>query len=257
MEKKDLKIRKVLDSQEKSKVQQYQHLVIGQTGTWSLIKFELVMLFCSWVPGALGLFLRSKLYPLTLGHVGKGVVFGINVALRHPHKIWIGDNVVIDDHCMLDAKGIDNKGVSIGNNVFIGRNTILSCKDGDIYLEDGVNVGFNCEIYSANEVRIRANSLLAAYSYLVGGAGYDINRHDVTFAEQVGLGSAGVLEIGPGAWLAAGATILDGVKVGEGAVIGARALVREDVPAHSIAAGIPAKVVGTRQQPDTMPVTKG
>jgi acetyltransferase-like isoleucine patch superfamily enzyme len=257
MDKKDLKVRKVLTTAEKSKAQKYQNLIIGQPGLWSLLKYELVILICSWVPGALGLFLRSKLYPLILGYVGKGVVFGNNVTLRHPHKIWLGDNVIIDDNCMLDAKGIANKGITIGDNVFIGRNTILSCKDGDIYLEDGVNVGFNCEIYSANEVRIRANSLLAAYSYLVGGAGYDINRHDVTFAEQVGLGSAGVLEIGPGAWLAAGATILDGVKVGEGAVIGARALVREDVPANSIAAGIPAKVVGTRQQPDTMPGTKG
>jgi acetyltransferase-like isoleucine patch superfamily enzyme len=251
MEKKDLKIRKVLTSQEKSKVQQYQHLVIGQSGLWSLVKFELVMLLCSWVPGALGLFLRSKLYPTVLGHVGKGVVFGVNVTLRHPHKIWIGDNVVIDDHCMLDAKGIENKGITVGNNVFIGRNTILSCKDGDIDLEDGVNVGFNCEIYSAYKVRIKANALLAAYSYLVGGSGYDVSRHDVSFAEQVGLDSKGTLEIGAGAWLAAGATVLDGVRVGTGAVIGARALVLENVPDNSIAVGIPAKVTGKRPGTDT------
>ena len=94
------------------------------------------MLLCAWVPGALGLFLRSKLYPLLLGRVGRNVVFGANVTLRHPHKIHIGDNVVIDDHCCLDAKGTDNRGITIGNGVFVGRNTILSCKNGDIVIDD-------------------------------------------------------------------------------------------------------------------------
>ena len=47
--------------------------------------------------------------------VGRNVVFGVNVTLRHPHKIAIGDNVVIDDSCCLDAKGTDNKGITIGD----------------------------------------------------------------------------------------------------------------------------------------------
>ena len=42
-----------------------------------------------------------KLYPLLLGEVGKNVTFGQNVILRHPHKIKIGDNVVIDDNVVL------------------------------------------------------------------------------------------------------------------------------------------------------------
>ena len=44
------------------------------------------------------------------------------------------DNVVIDDNCLLDAKGESNRGIRIGDGVFIGRNTILSCKNGDIEL---------------------------------------------------------------------------------------------------------------------------
>ena len=50
-----------------------------------------------------------------------------------PHKIRIGDNVVIDDNCLLDAKGDANSGHhASADGVFIGRNTILSCKNGDI-----------------------------------------------------------------------------------------------------------------------------
>ena len=52
-----------------------------------------------------GLVLRKRLYPWLLGSCGRNVVFGQNVVLRHPHKIHIGSNVVIDDNCLLDAKG--------------------------------------------------------------------------------------------------------------------------------------------------------
>jgi acetyltransferase-like isoleucine patch superfamily enzyme len=180
-----------------------------------------------------------------LGSCGQGVIFGQNVVLRHPHKITIGNDVVVDDNCLLDAKGDANGGITIGNGVFIGRNTILSCKNGDIALEDGVNVGFNCEVFSASLVRIGADSLLAAYCYVIGG------DHEATDASvPVGLQarrSQGVT-VGRGAWLGAGAKILDGVTIGDGSVIGAGAVVREDVPPNSIAVGIPARIVGTREE---------
>jgi hypothetical protein len=63
----------------KSKADKYRDLVIGQPGWGPLVAFELVNLFSFGVPGALGLFLRSKLYPLVLGSIGRNVVFGVNV----------------------------------------------------------------------------------------------------------------------------------------------------------------------------------
>ena len=102
------------------------------------------MLLASWVPGALGLLLRGWLYPWLLGACGRNVSFGTNVVLRHPRKIRIGDDVAIDDGCVLDAKGSANHGIDIGSRVFLGRHTILACKEGDIALEDGVNVSYNC-----------------------------------------------------------------------------------------------------------------
>ena len=54
----------------RSRRQRYADLVIGLDGLWPLVRYELIILFCSWVPGALGLLLRSKLYPLILGRVG-------------------------------------------------------------------------------------------------------------------------------------------------------------------------------------------
>jgi acetyltransferase-like isoleucine patch superfamily enzyme len=232
-----------LFAKETSAREKYASLVIGKSDLGSLLKYELIVTLTQGCPGALGLALRKTLYPSLLGSCGRNVVFGQNVVLRHPHKIHVGDDVVIDDNCLIDAKGESNTGIRIGSGVFVGRNSILSCKNGDIELANGANVGFNCEIFSASRVRIGANVLMAAYSYVIGG------DHDFSDASRPVLEqsrrSAGV-SIGDGAWIGAGAKILDGVTVGEGAIIGAGAVVREDVAARAVAVGIPARVVSTR-----------
>lgn len=251
MKRTDTKVRKLLTDEKSSKSEKYKSLIIGKTDWATFIKYELILLFCSWVPGVLGLFLRSKLYPMLLGGCGKGVLFGSNVVFRHPHKIFIGDDVYIDDNCLLDAKGADNKGIFIGDRAFVGRNSILSCKDGDIYLEEGVNIGFNCEIFSSSQVTVGANTLIAAYCYLVGGGNYDLTRSDVDFAEQDGLDTMGGIQIEPNCWIAADVKVLDGVRIGSGSVIGAGAVVRSHIPANSMAAGLPAKVIRSRD-PEVM-----
>jgi acetyltransferase-like isoleucine patch superfamily enzyme len=227
----------------KSSRAKYAELVVGRPGLGALLKYELIVLLAQSRPGALGLVLRKALYPKLLGSCGRNVVFGQHVVVRHPHKIRIGSNVVVDDNCLIDAKGESNRGVRIGDGVFIGRNTILSCKDGDIDLADGANIGFNCEIFSASRVAIGRNTLMAAYTYVIGGD-HDFSDPSKAVLEQTRT-SAGVT-IGDGAWIGAGAKILDGVAVGDGAVIGAGAVVRDSVPAAAIAVGIPARIVGSR-----------
>jgi acetyltransferase-like isoleucine patch superfamily enzyme len=213
---------------------------VGRPGFAALLKHELIVTFTQGLPGALGLALRRTFYPALLGRVGRNVTFGQNVVLRHPHKIRIGDNVVIDDNCLLDAKGTGNEGITIGSGVFIGRNTILSTKNGDITIADGVNIGFNCEVFSASRVSIGEATLVAAYSYLVGGD-HDVRDRAVGVLAQ-GRSSQGI-SIGGGAWIGAGVSVLDGVTIGDRAIIGAHAVVRDDVPAGATAVGIPARVL--------------
>jgi len=227
----------------KSSRQKYAELVVGRPGLGALIMYELIVTLAQPRAGALGLAMRKALYPALLGSCGRNVVFGQNVVLRHPHKIHIGSNVVIDDNCLLDAKGTSNRGITIGHGVFVGRNTILSCKDGDIELADGANIGFNCEVFSASRVRIGKSVLMAAYAYVIGGD-HDFSDPSISVLDQSRT-SAGVT-VGDGVWVGAGAKILDGVDIGDHAVIGAGAVVRESVAALAIAAGIPARVVGTR-----------
>jgi acetyltransferase-like isoleucine patch superfamily enzyme len=238
-----IEIQKELFAEGKSPVEKYMDLVVGKRGWLNLAVYEMVLLFSSWVPGALGIALRGFLYPKILGGTGKRVRFGTNVVLRTPHKINIGDDVVVDDNCVLDAKGIDNQGISIGKGVFIGRNTILSCKNGDIILGDGVNIGFNCEIFSASRVELKENILLAAYTYLIGGD-HDFASTDVPVIQQ-GRSSKGIT-IGKNAWLGAGVKVLDGVEIGRDAIIGTGAVVTESIPDFAIAIGLPARVVRRR-----------
>jgi acetyltransferase-like isoleucine patch superfamily enzyme len=232
--------------------EKYVQLVVGVPGWRALVRHELVTLASQNVPGALGLALRQSLYPVLLGACGRGVVFGQNVVLRHPRKIRIGSDVVIDDNCLLDAKGSGNNGITIGDGVFIGRNTILSCKNGDIDVGSGANIGFNCELFSASRVSIGRDTLVAAYVYVIGGDHAFSDPSAPVLSQD--RHSSGV-SIGDGAWLGAGAKILDGVTVGDRAVIGAGAVVRESVPAGAVAVGVPARLVSEAPRPAPAAVT--
>jgi acetyltransferase-like isoleucine patch superfamily enzyme len=152
--------------------------------------------------------------------------------------------VVIDDNCLLDAKGEDNAGIRIGSGVFIGRNSILSCKNGDIILEDNVNIGFNSEVFSGNNVTIGRDTLVAAYCYFIGGD-HDAASMDTAVLHQ-GSTARGI-RIGPKAWFGAGVKVLDGVTVGEQCVVGAGAVVTKDLPAYSVSLGVPARVIRDRR----------
>jgi acetyltransferase-like isoleucine patch superfamily enzyme len=172
------------------------------------------------------------------------VVFGRHVTFRHPRKIHLGDGVVIDDLCMLDAKGGTNEGITLEEGVFVGRNSILLCKDGDITIERGVNISFFCEIFSSNRVTLGAKSVIAAYCYLMSGGSYD-TESPLPPADQEQFTSVGPLEIGPGCWLGAKVVVLDGASIGAGSVIGAGAVVNRPLPERCVAVGVPARVVRT------------
>lgn len=238
------KIQKELFARDKSKIAKYINLFVGKKGFLNLLKYEIITVLFQDMPGALGIFFRNLFYPLLFKKVGKGVSFGKSVTIRHPHKISIEDDVVIDDYCVLDAKGLNNNGIYISKNVFVGRGSILSCKNGDIILEKNVNIGFNSEIFSGSKVVVGENTLIAAYVYIIGG-GHDYSRVDIPISEQE-KPSHGI-KIEKNCWIGAGAEVFDNVTIGEDTIIGAGAVVSKDIPAFSIAAGIPARVAKSRK----------
>jgi len=233
-----------------SPLRAYQDLVVGSRSLGRLLLYEFVMLTSSWVPGALGLLLRQLLYPLLLGRSGRGVVFGQGVVLRHPHKVRLADGVTLDDLVVLDAKGVSNRGIDVGRGAFLGRGTILSCKDGDITLGDHANLGFHCEVFSGSSVTVGAHALFAAQVYLVGG-GHEFEGRDAAVIDQPRT-SRGIV-LGDNVWLGTGAKVLDGIRIGSHAVVGANAVVNEDLPDGAIAAGVPARLLRLRSEAGAKP----
>ena len=224
----------------------YRALMYGNMGLGKVIWAEIVFTLLGGLGGALGLFLRMKLYPGLFQSCGRKVVFGKNVTIRHPHKIVLGDGVVLDDNSVVDAKGADNRGIVLRDRVYIGRNTIVYCKNGDIEIGENVSFSANCIVFSSNQLVMKKNSVVAAFVYLLSGGEYDLA--DATpFALQKGTCTKGPLEIGEDCWIGAGAQVLDGASLGDRCVIGAGAVANKPVPANSIAVGVPARVVKSRK----------
>jgi acetyltransferase-like isoleucine patch superfamily enzyme len=238
---------KELIDQDRSLRSKYSGLFLGRKSFWGLLKYEFINLFITPVPGALGFWLRRMFYPRLLQKVGKGVVFGRNITLRHPHKITVGANSFIDDNVVLDAKGSANEGIRIGENAYIGRNTILSCKEGSIYLDDFCNISANCNLLSETEIRLGKYCFLAGECYLVAGGNHNISNTSTPIMFQPSLTKGGI-KIGEDVWLGAGVIVLDGVAIGKGSVIGAGAVVAASLPEYSYAVGLRALRIRNRRE---------
>lgn len=239
----DVQIQREVESGGKSRLRQYQDLIVGSRSPWFMVKYELIILLFSRIPGALGIFLRKIFYPLILGDVGRGVVFGVDVWLRHPGKIRIGDGAIIDDGALLDAKGSGNRGIAIGRGCYVGRGSILSCKDGDIVMEDYSNISTWCNISSNSRIVIGEKTLLGPYvSIFATTHGFD--NPETPILDQ-GWESKGVA-VGKNCWLGARVTVLDGVEIGANTIVGAGAVVNSSLPESVVAVGAPARVVKKR-----------
>ena len=246
-EKQSPTLQQQLSDPDKSAMQRYQAVTLGTPSVLSLLKFELITLLVGSLPGALGLVLRKFLYPRILGSVGRNVVFGKGITLRHPSKIVIGNDVVIDDAAVLDAKGDTNKGIHIADGAFVSRNAILSCKNGDIEIGRGSVVGINNLVHAmeGSSVTVGEDVLIAAFVYLVGSGPYRTDALDVPFKKQ-GMIPQGGIVIGNNVWIGSGVHVLDGVSVGEGAILASQAVVNKPVKAFEVVGGVPARLIRRR-----------
>lgn len=228
-----------------SALDKYRNIAVGEPGLGGLLRYELICLIAP-VPGALGYLLRGRLYPRLLRAAGRGLVVGRSVCLRHPGRIRLGEGVVIDDNCVLDAKGESEEGIAVGDGVILGRNTILSCKGGGIEIGENTNIGANCMFLSETCLSIGRNVLIAGMSYIVAGGSHGTSRTDIPIIRQPMSQKGGVC-IGDNCWIGAGVAVLDGVTVGRDSVIGAGAVVTKSVPEFAVAVGVPARVIKLRK----------
>jgi len=223
----------------------YQEIFIGKHSFTALLKYELLTILLSPLPGALGFGLRKIFYKKLFGSVGRGAVFGQDITLRCPEQIFVGNNFTSDGNVVLDAKGKDSL-IELGNSIFVGRNTILSCASSNIKVGNNVSIGPGCYIRaSRGPVKLGSDITIGAYTVIISG-NPDYKRLDIPMMNQEG--EAKGISIGDDVWMGVGVRIIDGIKIGDGCVIGAGAVVTKDVPKFSIAAGVPAKIISERKK---------
>lgn len=193
----------------------------------------------------------------------RGVKFSVNprnlvfietgVELRNRNLITFGSAVTLGRGVIID--GLSSEGVNIGDRVSIGQYSIIEATGA---ISD-IGKGF----------RIGNDSGLGAYSF-VGAAGgvtigekvimgqrisfhsenHSFDRIDIPIKEQ-GVTRKGIV-IDDDCWVGANVTFLDGSHVGRGCIIAAGAVVLGQIPAYSIAAGVPAKVIKCRKVETTV-----
>ncbi len=140
--------------------------------------------------------------------------------------IVLGAEVVIFDFVRMVVSHPDecaDTKISIGNRVMINAGSFIS-GEGGLEIADEVLIGPHVRILSAG--------------HDVDGPELSIYRNEISYGKVV---------IDQGAWLAAGATVLQGCRVGQGAVVAAGAVVTRDVPEFAIVAGNPARVLRYRK----------
>jgi putative colanic acid biosynthesis acetyltransferase WcaF len=128
-------------------------------------------------------------------------------------------------------------GAKVGKAVLI-RPTAKITYPWKVELGEHVWVGDNVVIYSLGKISIGEHSVVSQGSYLCGGD-HDYERRDF-------LIRAKDISIGKGVWIAAEVFVAPGVTIADGAVIGARSLVIDDMPEDTVCAGAPARAIKPR-----------
>ncbi len=242
---KDKSIRQILSDKDKSSYQKYRDLTTGETNFFRFFLYEILTFLLGPLPGAIGIFLRRLFYPRLFNKCGKGIIIGRNCIFRHPSKLTLGDNVTIDDHCLIDARGTAENGVFIDDGVIINRNSAIQSKGGDISIGQYVSIGTNSLIVSWSGIRIEKGAVIAGGCYISAGK-FDFDDLEKRIFEQEGY-SDGPIVIEENVWIATRVTILDDVKIGRDAIVSAGSVVSTDIPARSLVHGNPAKVVFARR----------
>lgn len=142
---------------------------------------------------------------------GKGVKLGLGAHVWAPDHMILGDNVRMGKNVTVECNG------RIGNNVLIGNNVGLIGR-------------------WDHDTSVLGTPVTEAPWIFHKGFNHPTKDMEVIVEDDV--------------WIGYNATVISGVTVGRGAVIGACALVNKDVPPYAVVVGIPAKVVNYRYTPE-------
>lgn len=141
--------------------------------------------------------------------------------------VKLGSNVNIPEGCFFRCTGVISelgKGLNVGNNTGFGHYTFINAQGG-VEIGDDVIMGPNVSILAEN---------------------HKFDSLDEPIRLQ-GVSRKGIV-IESNVWIGANVTILDGVRIHTGSVIGAGSVVTKSIPPNSLAVGTPCKVIKSREE---------
>ncbi|MEB3329234.1 MAG: acyltransferase [Candidatus Sericytochromatia bacterium] len=166
-------------------------------------------------PGRWGTLLKNLVYARRCTSLGGPMAILGWPELSNDGELHIGKGLNLMSHLARISIGVyAGAAVRIGENVVINNGTIISARCG-VSIGDGTGIGYHVLIL-------------------------DSDGHPLAPGRAV---QEGPITIGKHVWLASRACILQGVTIGDGAVVATGAVVTRDVPAYSVVAGVPARVV--------------
>ena len=138
----------------------------------------------------------------------------------------------------------DGGGLSIGRAVAISRGVEITVQGADVSIGEASFIGSWTSIVAKSGVVIGRNALIAERVSIRD------QNHEVHGTEGVSIAQAGFrsqpIFIGDDVWIGAGAVVLKGVNIGNGAVVAANAVVTSNVAEREIVGGVPARRIGIR-----------
>jgi acetyltransferase-like isoleucine patch superfamily enzyme len=165
---------------------------------------------------------RALVQKRRLGFLGKNVFLDKSVELmRFPKNIFISDDVVIKEGAR-----------------------ICSCNQNAIIrVGERTTIGYHTFIFASEEIEIGDDCMIAPFVYLVD------SDHQIAKDKKMNLqpNKTAPIKVGNDVWIASNVTVLNGVTIGEGAVIAANSVLNKSVPAYEIWGGSPAKKIGERK----------
>ena len=160
-------------------------------------------------------------------------------------KIVFGKGILIDDYAVINHPIFSDepRTLEIGDNCYVGRFVQISPQKGTIAIGNNCTVHAFCVLLGEGGIRV-GNDVRIAPSTVIASANHTFLRRDIPIWKQ-DMKALGIT-IGDDVWIGANCTILDGVTIGNGAIIAAGAVVTRDVEEFSIVGGVPAKLIKFR-----------
>ena len=194
--------------------------------------------------GAFSNLVRSGYYNSKFRKIGYGTRIEEKIDIHTFKKIIIGENCLIEKH----SKLVGGRKLNLGDSVVIKTGSII--KSGDlekskIVIGDRTNINEYCYLDGVGGLLI-GNDVLVAPQCSINSSGHEFKNPDMKIIDQSRRLSTVIIE--DDVWIGANSTIVPGVKIGKGAVVGAGSVVTKDLPPYSISMGVPAKVTDFRKK---------